>query len=48
MLLSVRDGDAWARSMRKTIWGVFYGDILMRHLSDARRIGRSGWDGYMR
>ena len=26
VLLSVRDCDAWARSMRDTIWGVIYGD----------------------
>ncbi len=37
VLLSVRDGDAWATSMRDTIWGLFYGDILIKHLSEARR-----------
>jgi Sulfotransferase domain len=36
VLLSVRDGDAWARSMQQTIWALFYSDTLMRHLSDAR------------
>jgi hypothetical protein len=35
VLLSVRDGDAWARSMHDTIWGVLYGDILIRHMSNA-------------
>src|ERR1700691_3027592 len=33
VLLSVRDGDAWARSMEQTIWGLLYGDTLLRHLS---------------
>ena len=47
VLLSVRDGDAWARSMRETIWGVIYGDCLIRHLSDARRSVDTQWDGYM-
>jgi len=28
VLLSTRDADGWARSMRETIWGVLYGDIL--------------------
>ena len=28
--LSVRDADAWERSMRDTIWGLFYGDMLIR------------------
>ncbi len=36
VLLSVRDSDAWARSMHQTIWGLFYDDTLLRHLSDAR------------
>jgi len=35
VLLSVRDGDSWARSMHDTIWGVLYGQILIRHMSDA-------------
>ena len=40
VLLSVRDADGWERSMRDTIWGVFYGDILIRDLSSARtRVG---------
>jgi hypothetical protein len=36
VLLSVRDADAWERSMRQTIWGMFWGDILIRDLSAAR------------
>jgi len=36
VLLSVRDGEAWARSMQQTIWGLFYDDTLIRHVSDAR------------
>jgi len=47
VLLSVRDGDAWARSMRETIWGVIYGDCLIRHMSDARRTVDPQWAGYM-
>jgi hypothetical protein len=47
VLLSVRDGDAWARSMRDTIWGVIYGDCLIRHLSDARRTVDPQWGGYI-
>jgi hypothetical protein len=46
VLLSVRDGDAWARSMRETIWGVIYGDCLIRHMSDARCTIDAHWDGY--
>jgi hypothetical protein len=36
VLLSVRDSEAWERSMRETIWGMFWGDILIRDLSAAR------------
>lgn len=35
VLLSVRDGHAWARSMRDTIWGISYGDTVARHLAEA-------------
>lgn len=47
VLLSVRDGEAWTRSMRDTIWAVIYGDGLTRHLSDARRTVDAQWDGYI-
>src|ERR1700749_4607944 len=47
VLLSVRSGESWARSMRDTIWGVIYGKILIRHLSDARRLVDPAWDDYM-
>jgi hypothetical protein len=47
VLLSTRDGEAWARSMRETIWGVLYGDILIRHLSEARSIVDPKWRGYI-
>jgi len=47
VLLSVRDGEAWERSMGETIWGIFYGDTLARHLSDARILVDEGWASYM-
>lgn len=47
VLLSVRDGESWARSMRNTIWGVFHGDTVMRHLSDARGRIDPEWNGYI-
>src|SRR2546430_10850844 len=35
--LSLHDAlPIWVKSMRKTVWGIFYGDDVMRHLSDAR------------
>jgi len=47
VLLSVRSGDSWATSMKNTIWGVFYDDVLMRHLSDARANVDPGWHDYI-
>jgi hypothetical protein len=47
VLLSVRDDDAWARSMHATIWGLFYDDVLMRHLSSARASIDPAWRRYL-
>jgi hypothetical protein len=47
VLLSLRDSDAWVRSMRDTIWGIFYGDMLMRDLSTARGRVDPKWRGYI-
>ncbi len=47
VLLSVRSAESWANSMQKTIWGVFYDDVLMRHLSDARANIDPGWRDYI-
>jgi hypothetical protein len=46
VLLSVRDGESWAQSMQDTVWGVWYGDVLIRHLSDARTKVDPGWHGF--
>ena len=47
VLLSVRDGQTWAQSMRKTIWGLFYDDTLIRHASDARTKVDPVWANYI-
>jgi sulfotransferase family protein len=47
VLLSLRDGDAWERSMRSTIWDVLWGDSLMNDMSDARCRIDPGWKAYM-
>lgn len=47
VLLSVRDGMAWARSMQQTIWGLFYDDTLIRHVSDARMKVDPVWATYI-
>lgn len=47
VLLSVRDPEAWARSMRNTIWGLFYDHCLMRYVSSARSCIDSDWRAYI-
>jgi hypothetical protein len=47
VFLSIRDADAWERSMRETIWGLFYGDMLIRDLSSARARVDAKWSGYL-
>jgi hypothetical protein len=47
VLLSVRDGEKWVRSMRNTIWGLFYDDVLMRDLSNARGRVDPKWRSYL-
>ncbi len=46
VLLSVRDGDVWAKSMRETVWGIFHGDSVIHHSSDARRVIDPIWRRY--
>ena len=46
VLLSVRNADAWERSMRDTIWSTLYSDTLIGKLSDARAEVDSGWRGF--
>ena len=33
VLLSVRDGASWAKSMNQTIWAMLYGDNLLGHIT---------------
>lgn len=47
VFLSVRDAERWERSMRDTIWGTFYGDLLIRDLSSARCRVDPKWRGYI-
>ncbi len=47
VLLSVRSGESWERSMGNTIWGTFYGDLLVNDLSTAwGRVDRK-WADYI-
>jgi Sulfotransferase domain len=48
VLLSVRDGQAWARSMQGTVWGIFHGDSVIHHVCEARAALDPQWRDYMR
>ena len=48
ILLSVRDADAWVRSMRATVWGIFHGDSVIHHVSDTRAVLDPLWQRYTR
>jgi hypothetical protein len=47
VLLSVRPADDWERSMRETIWAIFYGDHLLNDVSRARGRVDPAWKGYI-
>lgn len=47
VLLSLRDPESWATSMRDTIFGVLYGDILICDLSNARAKVDPKWRCYI-
>ncbi len=47
VLLSVRDGASWERSMANTIWGTFYGDMLVHDLSEAWGRVDTRWANYI-
>jgi Sulfotransferase domain len=48
VLLSVRPADAWVRSMKQTVWGLYFGDSQMRRLSDARAAVDPLWDRFLK
>ncbi len=47
VVLSVRSADGWVRSMRDTVWPVYFGPSPMHHVSEARRAVDANWDRYI-
>jgi len=47
VLLSVRSADGWVRSMRETIWPIYCGDSLMRHVNEARASVNPNWKRFL-
>jgi hypothetical protein len=48
VVLSVRSADGWVKSMRDTIWPVYFGPSAMHHVCEARRAVDPNWDHYIR
>ncbi len=46
VLLSVRGGEEWARSMQQTVWGIFHGDSVIHHVCRARAVLDPLWQRY--
>jgi Sulfotransferase domain len=47
VLLSVRDSEAWARSMHQTIWGALAGDTMLHDLAVARSRIEPEWRQFL-
>jgi Sulfotransferase domain len=47
LVLSVRSAEGWVRSMRETIWPIFFGDSVMHHVNEARRVVDRNWDRFL-
>ena len=47
VLLSVREAQAWERSMRETVWAVRHGESLVRLLSSAQAHVNEQWRGFL-
>ncbi|MGH9291970.1 MAG: sulfotransferase family protein [Acidimicrobiales bacterium] len=47
VLLSVRGGESWAKSMVDTIYGVLQGDSMMHDLSSARTRVDESWNSFI-
>jgi len=47
VVLSVRDPEAWEKSMLDTIWELFHGHSLMTHLSKAREVVDPEWRAFI-
>jgi hypothetical protein len=47
VLLSVRDHESWERSMKETVWAIYFGDSVMHHLSRARYHADPVWRGWI-
>jgi hypothetical protein len=48
VVLSVRAPEGWVRSMRETIWPMYFGDSVMYHVVQGRRQVDANWDRFIK
>jgi hypothetical protein len=47
IVLSVRSPEGWVRSMRETVWAIYFGDSVMHHVCEARAALDPLWRRFM-
>lgn len=47
VVLTVRSPEGWVRSMRETLWSMYYGDSVMKHTNAARELVNPLWHRYL-
>jgi hypothetical protein len=47
VVLSVREPAGWIRSMRDTVWAIYFGDSVMHHMCEARAALDPLWRKFM-
>jgi Sulfotransferase domain len=47
VVLTVREPEGWVRSMRDTVWSIYFGDSVMHHVCQARAVLDPLWRRFM-
>jgi hypothetical protein len=47
VVLSVREPEGWVRSMRETVWAIYFGPSVMHHMCEARAVLDPLWRRFM-
>lgn len=47
VVLSVREPESWIRSMRETVWAIYFGDSVTHHVCEARAVLDPLWRRFM-
>lgn len=47
VVLTVREPEGWIKSMRDTVWAIYFGDSVTRHVCEARAVLDPLWRRFM-